>query len=62
VGSLYCALTALSVGAALRPADRYLVRLTGLVWLVFSVPHFIDDVTANSAAEASVAVGAHRRS
>jgi hypothetical protein len=41
VGSLYCALTALTVGAALRPADRYLVRLTGVVWLVFSVPHFV---------------------
>jgi hypothetical protein len=41
VGSLYCALTALSVGAALRPADRYLVRLTGVVWLVFSVPHLV---------------------
>jgi hypothetical protein len=41
VGALYLALTALSVGAALRPANEYLVRLTGVVWLVFSVPHLI---------------------
>ncbi|HEX4249945.1 MAG TPA: hypothetical protein VH008_18915 [Pseudonocardia sp.] len=41
VGALYLALTALSAGAALRPADDYLVRLTGVVWLVFSVPHFV---------------------
>jgi hypothetical protein len=41
VGALYLALTALSAGAALRPANDYLVRLTGVVWLVFSVPHLI---------------------
>ena len=29
------------VGAALRPADGYLMRVTGLAWLVFSVPHLI---------------------
>jgi hypothetical protein len=34
-------MAALTVGAALRPADGYLVRLTGLAWLVFSVPHLV---------------------
>jgi hypothetical protein len=41
VGALYLAMAALTVGAALRPADGYLVRLTGVAWLVFSVPHLI---------------------
>lgn len=41
VGALYLALTALSAGAAWRAADTYLVRLTALVWLVFSVPHLV---------------------
>jgi hypothetical protein len=39
VGGLYLALAVISVGAAVRPADGYLVRLTGLAWLAFSVPH-----------------------
>ena len=38
VGGLYLALLVLSVGVALRPAPG-VVRLTGLVWLAFSVPH-----------------------
>jgi hypothetical protein len=41
VGAFFLALTALSVGTALRPANEYLVRLTGVVWLVFSVPHLL---------------------
>ena len=41
VGALYLALALLSAGAAGRAADTYLVRLTALVWLVFSVPHLI---------------------
>jgi hypothetical protein len=41
VGGLYLALGVLSVGAARRSADTYLVRLTGLAWLVFSIPHLI---------------------
>lgn len=41
VGALYLALAALSAGAAKRTADAYTVRLTGVVWLVFSVPHLI---------------------
>jgi hypothetical protein len=41
VGGLYLALAVLSIGAALRPADGFLVRLTGLAWLAFSVPHLI---------------------
>lgn len=40
VGALYLALLVLTLGAVLRP-DRALVRLTGAVWLVFSVPHLI---------------------
>lgn len=38
VGSLYLALAALTVAALARPA---LARLTGIVWLVFSVPHWL---------------------
>jgi hypothetical protein len=38
VGSLYLALAALTVAALARPA---LARLAGLVWLVFSVPHWL---------------------
>jgi hypothetical protein len=38
VGSLYLALGALTVAALARPA---LARLAGVVWLVFSVPHWI---------------------
>ena len=41
VGALYLALAALSAGAAARPSDNYLVRLTAVVWLVFSVPHLV---------------------
>jgi hypothetical protein len=41
VGGLYLALLVLSVGAALRPADGYLVRLTAAAWLAFSIPHLI---------------------
>jgi hypothetical protein len=41
VGALYLGMAALTVGAALRPADGYLVRLTGVAWLVFSVPHLL---------------------
>ena len=38
VGSMYLALAALTVAALARPA---LARLTGVVWLVFSVPHWL---------------------
>ena len=38
VGSLYLALAALTVAALARPA---LARLAGVVWLVFSVPHWL---------------------
>ena len=41
VGALYLALAVLSIGAALRAADDFLIRLTGLAWLVFSIPHLI---------------------
>ena len=30
-----------TLGAAARPADDFLVRLTALAWLAFSVPHLI---------------------
>ncbi len=38
VGSFYLALGALTVAALARPA---LSRLAGVVWLVFSVPHWL---------------------
>jgi hypothetical protein len=38
VGSMYLALAALTVAALARPA---LARLAGVVWLAFSVPHWI---------------------
>jgi len=38
VGSMYLALGALTAAALARPA---LARLAGVVWLVFSVPHWI---------------------
>jgi hypothetical protein len=41
VGGLYLALLVLSAGAAVRPADGYLVRLTAAAWLAFSIPHLI---------------------
>jgi hypothetical protein len=41
VGALYLALAVFTIGAALRPADDFLVRLTALGWLVFSVPHLV---------------------
>ncbi|GAA3345991.1 hypothetical protein GCM10020358_55260 [Amorphoplanes nipponensis] len=39
VGALYLALALVTLGAAARPADDFLVRLTAAAWLVFSVPH-----------------------
>ncbi|UWE08678.1 hypothetical protein [Actinacidiphila bryophytorum] len=41
VGALYMALAVLSLGAARRPDNGQVVALTGLTWLVFSVPHFV---------------------
>jgi hypothetical protein len=41
VGALYLALAVLSVGAAVRAGDGFLVRLTALAWLAFSIPHLI---------------------
>ncbi len=41
VGGLYLALLVLSVGAAFRASDAYLVRLTAGAWLAFSIPHLI---------------------
>jgi hypothetical protein len=38
VGSMYLALAALTVWALVRPA---VARLAGVVWLVFSVPHWL---------------------
>jgi hypothetical protein len=38
VGSMYLALAALTIAALARPA---LARLAGVVWLVFSVPHWL---------------------
>jgi hypothetical protein len=38
VGSFYLAMTALTVAALARPA---LARLAGVVWLAFSVPHWL---------------------
>jgi hypothetical protein len=38
VGSMYLALAALTVAALARPAAA---RLAGVVWLVFSVPHWL---------------------
>ena len=38
VGSMYLALAALTVAALARPV---LARLAGVVWLVFSVPHWL---------------------
>jgi hypothetical protein len=38
VGSMYLALAALPVAALARPATA---RLAGVVWLVFSVPHWL---------------------
>jgi hypothetical protein len=38
VGSMYLALAALTVAALGRPASA---RLAGVVWLVFSVPHWL---------------------
>lgn len=38
VGSMYLALGVLAVAALLR-ADRWTAAVTGVVWLVFSVPH-----------------------
>ena len=40
-GGLFLALCALSIGAAFRAADGFLVRLAGVCWLVFSIPHTI---------------------
>lgn len=41
VGGLYLAMAALSVAAAMRPAEDFLVRAVAIGWLVFSVPHLI---------------------
>ena len=41
VGGLYLALLVLSVGAGYRASDRYLSRLAGGAWAVFSLPHLI---------------------
>jgi hypothetical protein len=41
VGALYLALAVVTLGAAARPADDFLVRLTALAWLTFSVPHLL---------------------
>ena len=38
VGSMYLALAALTIAALARPATA---RLAGVVWLVFSVPHWL---------------------
>lgn len=40
VGALYLALLVLTAGAVRHP-DRALVRMTGAVWLVFSVSHLV---------------------
>jgi hypothetical protein len=39
VGGLYLALLVLSVWVALRPGDA-VMRVAGLAWIVFSIPHF----------------------
>ncbi|WP_329459752.1 hypothetical protein [Streptomyces sp. NBC_01497] len=41
VGALYLALAVLSACAAYAARDRRLSAVTGLTWLVFSVPHLI---------------------
>jgi hypothetical protein len=41
VGTLYLGLMVLSVGAAFRAGDSYLVRLTGASWTVFNALHLI---------------------
>ncbi|OJF14946.1 hypothetical protein [Couchioplanes caeruleus] len=41
VGAFNLALAVLAIGAARRPADGFLVRLTALAWLTFSVPHLL---------------------
>jgi hypothetical protein len=41
VGALYLALMVLSACAAYGAGDRRLTAVTGLTWLVFSVPHLV---------------------
>lgn len=41
VGTLYLGLMVLSIGAALRAGDHYLVRLTGATWTVFNALHLV---------------------
>lgn len=41
VGTLYLGLMVLSIGAAFRVRDGYLVRLTGASWTVFNALHLI---------------------
>jgi hypothetical protein len=41
VGALYLALAVVTLGAAVRPADDLLVRVTALAWLAFSLPHLV---------------------
>jgi hypothetical protein len=40
VGGLYLALLALIVGAIVHPTPQ-ITRLTGVAWLVFSIPHLV---------------------
>jgi hypothetical protein len=41
VGALYLGMAAISVAAALRPGEDFLVRTVAVGWLLFSVPHLI---------------------
>jgi hypothetical protein len=41
VGALYLGLMVLSIGAAFRVGDSYLVQLTGASWTLFSALHLI---------------------
>lgn len=44
VGGLYLALLALIVGAIVHPTPQ-VTRLTGVAWLVFSIPHLVYHAT-----------------
>ena len=44
VGGLYLALLVISVWMVVRPTDSGM-RMTGLAWVVFSIPHFTYHVT-----------------
>jgi hypothetical protein len=41
IGGMYLALLVVSIGAAVRASDSFLVRLTAGAWLAFSIPHLI---------------------